>query len=202
MYVKEYREIFHAVFEFPHLIVVASVCIFLDDSEVFSKKYRKYGSVIYMAMEVSVCWILMEFSVWMVWAVFEHCVTCMLTKILKWNDAKETWDENSGMPFIIQAINCTIAFGFLIYAVIATRMNAKYFGGAMKNIQENWNNAQATNCCCIEEKPQKPKARKQQQEEMECKVQRKPRRVSKSPVRKNQQSKSPTRKNKNCCKPT
>jgi Domain of unknown function (DUF4818) len=119
LYVKSFQEIFSAVLELPQLFIVLSVFFFLYDNEVFSKKYRVNGNMMYMVMETVVCLIFIEFSVWMVWGIFSQVVAYLLMKLIY----RRQIDPSES--FIVHAVLFVIATCFLMYSITATKMKGK-----------------------------------------------------------------------------
>lgn len=143
LYSKNFRELFSAVSELPQLIVMTSICLFLQDEEVFAVKYKEYGKIMYSVMEVIVCSIVIEFSLWMVWGLFEQVVTCSVLKAFRGHLV------TSPQSIFIRMAIFGFAVAFFKYSLTATN-SEDAFWKMLKTIKKSavniWNEAQTTNC--------------------------------------------------------
>lgn len=123
---------------FPHLMIVAAVALFLRDNDVFNEKYKVHGKWMHNVMEVIVCWMTIEFSVWMVWGIFESIVMHILRKLLvgKW---LRLWRS-----LISEMVLCGFGISFLMYTMKATGMDGSFcevMKICRKKIPENGTNS-------------------------------------------------------------
>jgi Domain of unknown function (DUF4818) len=182
LYVKSFQEIFSAVLELPQLLIVLSVCFFLHDNEVFAKRYRVNGNMMYMVMETIACLIFIEFSVWMVWGIFSQVVAHLAMKLIyrRQIDPSEL--------FVLHAVLFVFASCFLMYSATATKMKANICECSMnakENFLKNWNDAQAANCGYLEPKKANEKQRRRSRSKSSDQKSRKLPTQSASPKKKN-----------------
>lgn len=142
LYSENFRELFSAVLELPQLIVMASICLFLYNEEVFAAKYKVYGDTMYSVMEVIICSIIIEFSLWMVWGIFEQILTCSIVRAFHGHLSAST------LKTIVRAVISGFALAFFKYSLTATKSEDVIWDLAVivkRNVVNTWNEAQATN---------------------------------------------------------